>query len=88
MSWRRFLQRSQWDRERLEEIESYVRIETDENIARGMPYAQAVAMARRKFGNPTRVREEIYPSCRHAAGRMVGEFEPAGRVGADHARDL
>jgi len=49
-----------WDRERLEEIQSYVQIETDENIARGMPYREARAAARRKFGNSTRIREEIY----------------------------
>ena len=60
MSWRRFFRRSEWDRERLSEIDSYVRIETDENIARGMPEADARAAACRKFGNPTRIREEIY----------------------------
>jgi predicted permease len=60
MIWRRFVRRSQWDRERFEEIESYVAIETDENIARGMPVAEAGAAARRKFGNRTLIREEIY----------------------------
>jgi predicted permease len=56
----RFFRRAKWDQERLEEIESYVQIETDENIARGMPYARARAAARRKFGNSTLIREEIY----------------------------
>ena len=56
----RFFRRAKWDRERLEELESYVRIETDENIARGMPESEALAAARRKFGNSTLVREEIY----------------------------
>ncbi len=56
----RFFRRAKWDRERLEEIESYVRIETDENIARGMPYDEARAAARRKLGNSTLIREEIY----------------------------
>jgi len=60
MSVWRFLQRARWDRERSDEIESYVTIETDENIARGMPENQAHAAARRKFGNRTQVREEIY----------------------------
>ncbi len=60
MGFRRFLHREQWDRERLAEIESYVQIETDENVARGMPYHEAQAAARRKFGNSTHVREEIY----------------------------
>ena len=37
MSLRRFFRRARWDRERHEELESYLQIETDENIARGMP---------------------------------------------------
>jgi predicted permease len=60
MGLRRFFRRAKWDRERREEIESYVRIETDENMARGMDYAEAHAAARRKFGNSTLIREEIY----------------------------
>lgn len=56
----RFFRRAHWDRQRMQEIESYIQIETDENIARGMPHAEAGAAARRKFGNPTRVREDIY----------------------------
>ncbi len=60
MSWIRFLRRATWDRERAAEIESYVAMETDENIARGMPLEEARAAARRKFGNLTLVREEIY----------------------------
>ncbi|HEY4363198.1 MAG TPA: ABC transporter permease [Bryobacteraceae bacterium] len=60
MRFRKFFRRSKWDRERFEEIESYVRIETDENIARGMPPAEAQDAARKKFGNITLVREEIY----------------------------
>src|SRR5215831_1877964 len=60
MGWRRFLRRAEWDQERLEEIESYIRTETDDNIARGMPDDEARWAAQRKFGNSTRVREEIY----------------------------
>jgi predicted permease len=60
MGWRRFFQRSKWDRARFEEIESYLRIETDENIARGMTPAEADAAAHRKLGNSTQIREEIY----------------------------
>ena len=60
MGWGRFFRRAKWDRERLEEIESYVQIEMDDNIARGMPHAEARAAARRKFGNSTLIREEIY----------------------------
>ncbi len=60
MSIRRFFRRGRWDRERSEEMESYVRIETDENVARGMPYGDARAAALRKLGNSTMIREEIY----------------------------
>src|SRR5215472_1192913 len=56
----RFFRRGKWDRERLAEIESYVQIETDDNMARGMTPAEARAAARRKFGNSTLIREEIY----------------------------
>ncbi|HTA40885.1 MAG TPA: ABC transporter permease [Bryobacteraceae bacterium] len=60
MAFGRFLRRSERDRELRDEIESYVQIGTDENIARGMSYKDASAAARRKFGNPTFIREEIY----------------------------
>ena len=60
MSVRRFLRRAQADRERSEEMESYLRIETDENVARGLPYDEARAAALRKLGNRTLIREEIY----------------------------
>jgi len=56
----RFLRRAKWDRERLAEIESHVQMETDDNIARGMPSGEARAAARRKLGNATLIREEIY----------------------------
>jgi len=60
MDWKRFFRRASWDRDRLHEIESYVQIETDENVARGMPHEEALSAARRKFGNTTLIREEIY----------------------------
>jgi len=60
MNWRNILRRGKWDRERAEEIESYVAIETDENITRGMTPEAARAAARRKLGNSTAIREEIY----------------------------
>src|SRR5580698_995397 len=60
MNWQYLFRRAKWDRERFEEIEAYVQIETDDNIARGMPNAEARAAARRKLGNSTLVREEIY----------------------------
>ena len=60
MSWRRFLKRRWWDEERAREIAAYLETETADNMARGMPPAEAGAAARRKFGNPGLVREEIY----------------------------
>jgi predicted permease len=60
MSWRRFLRRAKSDRERLEELRSYIQIETDANIARGMSREAARQAACRKLGNRTQIREEIY----------------------------
>jgi len=60
MGWCRFYRRAQWDRERAKELESYLQIETDENIARGMSAAEAREAAQRKLGNTLRIREEIY----------------------------
>ena len=60
MSWRRFLRRAHWDAERARELEAHLEIETGENIARGMPPEEARYAARRKLGNPFRIREEIY----------------------------
>ena len=60
MSWRRFLARSRWDRERAREVESYLDFETADNIARGMTPLEARLAARRKLGNTTLIREEIY----------------------------
>jgi len=60
MSLRRFLRRSHWDDERARELESHLEIETDANIARGMPPSDARRAAVRKLGNRTLVREDIY----------------------------
>src|SRR5689334_1644628 len=60
MGIRRFFRRRYWDDERAREIDAYLAHETDDNIARGMTAEDAAAAARRKFGNPTLVREEIY----------------------------
>jgi hypothetical protein len=51
MNWRYLFRREKWDRERLEEVESYVQMETDQNIARGMRETEARAAACRKLGN-------------------------------------
>jgi len=60
MSWTRFFRRRRWDEERARELEAYLQIETDENIARGMSPEAARLAAHRKLGNVTRIREEIY----------------------------
>jgi len=60
MSWMRFFRRSTRDEDTAREIASYITIETDENIARGMTPQAAHDAAVRKFGNATSVREEIY----------------------------
>jgi predicted permease len=60
MMWRRFLRRSKRDSESAAELQFYLDTEAEENIARGMPPEEARAAARRKLGNPTLVREEIY----------------------------
>jgi putative ABC transport system permease protein len=60
MSWTRFFRRRRWDEERARELEAYLDAETDENIARGMSPEEARFAARRKLGNITTIREEIY----------------------------
>jgi len=60
MAWKRFLRRRAWDEERARELETYLQVETEENIARGMAPEEARYAARRKLGNPTFIREEIY----------------------------
>ncbi len=60
MAWSRFFHRRDWDRERVRELEAYLEIETDDNIARGMSPEQARSAAHRKLGNTTLVREQIY----------------------------
>jgi predicted permease len=60
MSWRRFFRRGGWDRERAEELEAYLAIESDDNRSRGMSAEEARHAALRKLGNPTTIRESIY----------------------------
>ncbi len=60
MSWTRFFRRRYWDEERARELEAYLEAETDENIARGVSPEEARYAAKRKLGNLTLIREEIY----------------------------
>ena len=56
----RFFRRGRWDDERARELDAYLDIETQDNIARGMAPDEARLAARRKLGNTTLIREEIY----------------------------
>jgi putative ABC transport system permease protein len=60
MAWKQIFRREAWDQERARELQAYLQIETDENMARGMSMEEARYAARRKLGNPTIIREEIY----------------------------
>ena len=60
MAWSRFLRRGSWDEERRREIDAYIALETDDNIARGMAPDEARHAAHRKLGNQALIREEIY----------------------------
>jgi predicted permease len=60
MSIGRFWRRARWDDERTKELEAYLAIETDANVARGMSEHDARLAAKKKLGNTTLVREEIY----------------------------
>ena len=60
MNWRRFFHRDTADSEQREELEFYLDSTAQEYINRGMEPAEARAAARRKLGNTTLIREEIY----------------------------
>src|SRR5947209_3052830 len=60
MAFTRFFRRAAWDDERARELEAHLAIEIDENVARGMTVREAREAARRRLGNVTRVREDIY----------------------------
>jgi predicted permease len=56
----RWFRREKWDAERARELDAHLEIETAENVTRGMPAEEARLAARRKLGNRTLIREEIY----------------------------
>src|SRR5579864_7121059 len=60
MGWLRYFRRRQWDKERSRELESYLAEEIADNVARGVSPSVAQALAQRKLGNSTSIREEIY----------------------------
>ena len=60
MSWfLRYFRRNRRQRELEDEIASYMALTVDDNIAAGMTEQAARDAARRKFGNPTLVRERV-----------------------------
>ena len=54
------LRRRKWDQRVDEELEFHIRMETEENIRRGMALPDARTAARRKIGNTTLVCEEVH----------------------------
>jgi predicted permease len=60
MNWRRFTNRAHEDDELRQELESFIEITAEQYVARGMEPDEARRAARRKLGNPTRIREEVH----------------------------
>lgn len=60
MNWRRFFRREAEDAEQRRELELYLEITAEEYAAQGMARDEARRAARRKLGNLTRIREEVY----------------------------
>jgi putative ABC transport system permease protein len=60
MNWRRFFHRAKADAEQQQELDFYVDVTTEEYIALGMDPDVARDAARKKLGNPTSIREEVY----------------------------
>ena len=54
------LRRREWDQRVDEELEFHIRMQTEENIRRGMAPTDARAAARRKIGNTTQLCEEVH----------------------------
>ena len=69
MSWLRFLRRSRWDAERASEIDAYLTAETTDNIARGMPPAEAHAAARPNKHCDLKRLQALSPGVRTSPGR-------------------
>src|SRR3954453_11632346 len=57
---RRFFRRSRLDTERAREMQAHLDHHVDDLIAAGYSRDRALREARRRFGNPTAIREEIY----------------------------
>ena len=77
MTWRRFFRRAYTDRESAEELRSYLEIETDDNIARGMSPEVARRAAHVKLGNTVGIRVCVIKS--HATAVRIRCGSPTGR---------
>ena len=60
MNWERFFRRDVADAEQQQELEFYLDVTAQEYVERGMEPAEARAAARKKLGNTTLIREEVY----------------------------
>jgi predicted permease len=60
MNWKRFFRRDFDDAEQQRELEFYVDVTAEEYVERGIEPAEARAAARKKLGNATLIREEVY----------------------------
>src|SRR5258705_10605863 len=69
----RFFRRGRLDAERAREMQAHIDHHVDDVIAAGYPRDRALREARRRFGNPTAIREEIYQM------NSVPVFEPLVR---------
>ncbi len=67
---RRFFRRGRLDHERAVEIQAHLDHHIDDLIAQGLSRSDAIREARRRFGNPTVIRQEIYDM------NSVPVFEP------------
>jgi hypothetical protein len=80
MNWR-FLHRAQADAEQQRELESYIEITAEEYVAQGMGADEARRAARRKLGNLTRIREEVYEmNTATFAERTLQQLRPSIRM--------
>jgi predicted permease len=60
MSWKRFWHRRDRDEDFAREIEAYIEHEVDRNLDAGMTPSDALAAARRKFGNISAIKERVH----------------------------
>lgn len=60
MNWKRFFQRDSADADQRQELEFYLDVTAEDYMHQGLEPAEARAAARRKLGNTSLIREEVY----------------------------